>query len=576
MADRSRARRGACLPGRLALVPVVLVVLGALPWSAGPARAQAASTPGPVRFEAGEGTTIELGDGRRFLDTVELRLAPDGSTVLVNELGMDDYVAGVAEMPPRWPLEALKAQAVAARTYAWWSIRRGTFERRGLGYDICATVACQVFRGAEVVEESSHGDRWRRAVRETSGQVLLEEDGGPILARYFSTSGGRTLPNEAVFPSSGPRDYLVGTEDPDDGVSPLHRWTAEFSRRELDDVFSRGATLADAVPVADIRRRGPVMDPGAEVVVTGKDGTQVTVGAVELRRFVSSVAPERHPERFPGRRADGRRLPATLPSSRFSVEVDEQRVVFEGRGWGHAVGMGQYGARGKALRGLTHEEILAAYYNGLRPRHADDVPERVRVGLDAGAETVVGADGPLRVVAGDTEVATGALGSWTVERGDGRLRLREPEGRGRALEVAPTRLAAARPRAHGPVVVSAEVNKPAQLALRVADRDGATVLGRDLGVVEAGEHVATWRLRDARGQPVGDGEYRVALEAVDEQDRRAGSAVDVTVSRPAEPAAGDEPRSGARAGEGALPWLAASLVVAAAVGVAVALRRRRS
>src|SRR5690606_35927857 len=73
----------------------------------------------PLVFDAGAGAVLELADGRRYLDRLELR-DPGDDQVLINDLTTDDYVAGVAEMPGRWHLEALKAQAVAARTYAWY------------------------------------------------------------------------------------------------------------------------------------------------------------------------------------------------------------------------------------------------------------------------------------------------------------------------------------------------------------------------------------------------------------------------------------------------------------------------
>jgi SpoIID/LytB domain protein len=280
------------------------------------ARADGALTlDGPVRLVGGEDVLISV-DGTRYHDTIEL--AADGQ--VINELGMERYVAGVAEMPSRWPLEALKAQAVAARTYAWWSAERGVHD----GFDICATTACQVFRGAEVVLDG--GERWAEAVAATGGEVLQRPDGAPILARYFSTSGGRTYANEDVFPSTGPSPYLVAIDDPFDAVSPYHRWQVRFSREEFDEILSRGERLAATVPVAEVARTGAVDDVQARFRVSGLDGTVVEVGAVELRQFLSLVAPERFGDRFPTRRADGLRpLPTTVPSSRFTVEITGTR-----------------------------------------------------------------------------------------------------------------------------------------------------------------------------------------------------------------------------------------------------------
>lgn len=550
-------------PGALAALVTGLLSAGLL---AAPGVAGAEELTGStVRFEGGPGVVFELDDGRRFADVLELRAAGDGSMVLINDVTMDDYLSGIAEMPPRWHAEALKAQAVAARTYAWRSMQRGTFEDRG--YDICATVACQVFRGVEVVEDHPLGERWRDAVLETSGEVLLDDEGRPILARYFSTSGGRTLPNELAFPEDGAFPYLLGGEDPDDEISPLHRWEVEFTREEFEDVLSRGSTLSAAVPVAAVERRGDLVDPRAEIVVIGEDGTEVGLPAVRFREFVSRVAADRHPDRFPGLREDGRPMPTTLPSSRFEVAVGEDRVVVEGRGWGHGVGMGQYGAHAKALRGLDHDEILASYYNGLVPERHGDVPERVRVGLDVADEVEVRGDAPVRILVDGAEVAERALGGWRVRADAQALRLAPPEGRGAQLRVAPTSLATTFATDDHRVVVETEVNKPVELALRVTDAAGETVLVRDLGVADPGDHAATWRFADDQGQRVADGDYRLALVATDEQGARDGEPVEVTV----ETAASER-----------VPWasrlVGAALALVAVTGVVatIVLRRRRA
>jgi SpoIID/LytB domain protein len=523
-----------------------------------------ATVEGPLRFEAGEGVVLELSDGRRFLDTLELRGRGDG-TLLVNELSMDAYVEGVAEMPSRWHLEALKAQAVAARTYAWYSIRLGTFA----DYDICATVACQVFRGADVVLGSSTGERWREAVAATRGQVLLDDDGLPILARYFSTSGGRTYPNELAFPQEGPRPYLVGTEDPADAVSPYHRWQAVFSRDEFDDILARGETLGPASPIADIERDGSVHDPTATIRVTGQDGTTAEVPARDFREFVSRVAVSTFPDRFPGPRADRLRpLPDTLPSSRYEFEVTDDEVIVHGRGWGHGVGMGQYGALGRAEEGEAYEEILAAYYDGRTPTTSDDLPARVRVGTDAADEVSVRGAGPVRIVAGGEVIWERALGRWTAARDGGSWTLTPPEGHDDELTVTPTRPAPGLDTADDAIVVETEVNKPALLRLEVTDTAGETVLRRDLGVADPGLHAATWRYEDDGGSAVPVGRYALTLVAEDAAGDRAGEPHEVTVERTRSSVAED-----LRGQASSLPVLAVVLVLAAAAAL-LALRRR--
>jgi SpoIID/LytB domain protein len=542
--------------------------------------AEGVTVAGPVRFELTDGGLLQIADGRRYRDTLELRAQGD-ATVAVNELSLDDYVAGVAEMPSRWPPEALKAQAVAARTYAWYSQGLDAFD----GYDLCATVACQVFIGADKVLEDAGGERWQQAVDATAGEVLVH-DGGPILARYFSTSGGRTYANEEAFPNEGPRPYLVSIEDPDDAVSPYHRWTARFTREEWDTILAQGETLGATVPVAEVERIGAVDDPNASIRVTGEDGTVAEVGARALADFLTRIAPQRFPDRFPGARSDGLRpLPSTVPSSRFAPSVTDEGVVLEGQGWGHGVGLGQYGARGRADRGETYEEILAAYYDGLSPSRTDDAPDRVRVGFEVADELAIIPDHPVRIVADGEEVTARTFGRWTVTRDGDGFRLVPPPQDAAALEVAPTRTEET---VDDAVVVATEVNKPVLLRLEVTDGGGTQVLQQELGVADAGSHAATWRFYDDTGEVVDPGRFQVALVAEDAVGTSAGQPVEVEVSAAAAAAAertleaqGTEAAAGVRT----LPELAGAAIRALVVALAllavvllavVTLRRRRT
>lgn len=529
----------------------------------------------PLRFEAPDGVVMELESGRRLVDTVEFRPSPRGGTIVIAEMDLDTYVAGLAEMPGHWPMEALKAQAVAARTYAWYEAASGTYQERGLHYDICATTACQVFRGHSVVETPVTGDRWQQAVDETSNQVLLH-DGAPILARYFSTSGGQTRDNEDIFPSSGPFPYLEGIEDPDDAISPLHTWEARFTRAQFDDLLSRGETLSATVPIDEahvVQEGGGVPD---RVVVTGQDGTTAEVTAGELRSFLNDVAPATFPDDFPGPRSDGGRLPSTVPSSRYTFEVTDDEVVLHGSGWGHAVGMGQYGARGKADRGLSYVEILETYYNGVTPTTTDAAPDRLRVGLaDDVDQLSLSADGPLTVRAGDTVLTERGFGTWTVQASaDATSRLVAPPGYGAPLVAEPTTATRRHPFPVETVGLETVVNKPAELVIEVRD-GGEVVQRRSVGVVDRGRHGARWSLRAGDG-PVDPGRYEVALLAVDEDGTEAGIPVPIEVvaaGRGGQMTSVLAERAPVRA-PGDLP-AAAMLLAAAAGGLAGAGVRRR-
>jgi SpoIID/LytB domain protein len=498
-----------------------------------------------LRFVAPEGALVEVSGiptARRFLDTVEVLPRRSGVEV-VNELGFDAYLYGLAEVPQSWPEAVLDAQVIAARTYAWRSVQRGAFP----DHDICATVACQVFRGAEVLL-GPDGDRWRDAVDRTSGRVLLFE-GEPILARYFSTSGGRTYANEEVFESSGPRPYLRAIADPYDALSPLHRWEVRFTREEFDALLAGGRTLSAVVPVARVERLGPADDPRADVRITGVDGRTVTVRAIVLRDFLSSRAAELSPDRFPPLRPDGaRRLPSTVPTTRYDIEVTPDAVVLHGLGWGHGVGMGQWGAHARALAGHSAEDILAAYYAGLTPVLDPALPPRIRAGMgqarrDEDGVVEVRLTAPTRVrTTGGRDVSL-SLGVWRIEPVPGALIVTPPAGDREPLRVTATTTTpgvtwgpGATPGSIHPgdseaTDLRVEVNKPVLLRLVVTREDGLNVLTRDLGLVERGVHWVRW-FHDSDGTDrVPAGRYLVRLVATDATGTEAGEASGVLVLR---------------------------------------------
>jgi stage II sporulation protein D len=158
-----------------------------------------------------------------YRGSIEVRVDGSGVTA-INELDMDSYLRGVVagEMPSSWPLEALKVQAVAARTYALAT------RKDGGAFDQFPDTRSQVYRG--VTGESVPSDA---AVRATSGQIVTYA-GEPAVTYYFSTSGGHTENVEFSFVGSLSKPWLVGVPDPYDTQSPYHRWTVRFSAAALD------------------------------------------------------------------------------------------------------------------------------------------------------------------------------------------------------------------------------------------------------------------------------------------------------------------------------------------------------
>lgn len=527
---------------------------------------------GPVRFEAPDGVVLDTGD-RRYAGTLEATVDADGGMTVVDELSTDAYLEGVAEVPVSWPDEALRAQVIAARTYAWWELRQGAWAEAG--FDLCGTQACQVFAGRDVVEQDPTG-RWAAAVAATSGEVLVDDRGDPLLARYSSSNGGRSIANVERFPDDGDLPHLQPVDDPFDEVSPWHRWQVRFPWDDLDAILARGQRLSAAVPVAEVGLE-PIAGGPDEVVVTGRDGTEVAVGVDEFRFFVTRTAPDVAPDRYPPAGPDGDRLPTTLLSSQLTFTASDEGLVVDGRGFGHGVGMGQYGALGRARAGQDHRQILAAYYGGVTPVVADDLPTTLRVGVAQDAEELrVRLPSPVPVVVGDTVLTERGLGTWQVRpRADGTLQVVAPEGFGAPLVVAPTVAGVDRVSPTGVVRLGTVVNKPVELVVEVRDAAGQVLRTTSAGVVDAGRHEVDWSVAGDGGGSgvVADGQVEVALVGVDEQGERAGAPTTVTVTTTDTAAPTPGPTT-APAWE-SWRWPASvAAVVALAGGVLVVLRRR--
>jgi len=203
-----------------------------------------------------------------------LRAVPSGGTFdLVNVVGLEDYLKGVVprEMPATWgddAFEALKAQAVAARTYALATISPGEV------FDLFDDTRSQVYGGL-----AGEDPRTSRAVERTRGRVLTY-DGEVITAFFFSTSGGRTEDVQHVFTSSPPRPYLVSVPDPYDRLSPYHVWPdpPTFSARRL------GRLLRVNGPVVEITVLSRGSSPRVrEALVTTRSGQQTVLSGATLK-----------------------------------------------------------------------------------------------------------------------------------------------------------------------------------------------------------------------------------------------------------------------------------------------------
>ena len=385
-----------------------------------------------------EGSTVEVAvagegylemNGRRYRGPFRITAESDGVSV-VEVTALDTYLEGIREVPFSWNVEALAAQVVAARTYLAWTMIGGRTETgRRIGYDICATAACQVYAGVEAVL-AEEGDRWREAVARTSGEILLH-DGQPARAYYSSTTGGRTRNIEDIWPGSDPAPYLVGVPSPGE-ESPFVSWSWELPaylmERLLREADVAGGRVRSITTTTTDNGQGPWM-----IDIVSDTGT-VSLDTWALRSRINAAA-SIMPERLPATTPEGRTYPTTILSPEYSIRREVRVLrsggdahtnpyyVVEGAGWGHLIGMSQFGAQAMAEQGASYPEILAHYYGGLTPVSGGEfLPEQVAVGLVIGAEAVrVSTDAVLSVTLDGVELEVPDPGAWKFKWEEGRL-----------------------------------------------------------------------------------------------------------------------------------------------------------
>lgn len=311
-----------------------------------------------LRVESPSADGFVVIDGRPYRGAVELDRGADGVRI-VNVIGLEDYLVGVvsAELGARRPeeLAAAMAQAVVARTYALRN--RGRWEADG--FDLLAGVASQVYRGAGAEDSVS-----RAAVEATAGEVLMY--GNDLIdAFYSSTCGGHTEAGSAVF-AGADRPYLQARPDLDPNgrawcaISPRFRWSRRWTGRELESVLRRtlaaeGLSTARAKDLREVRvlSRTPAGHI-ASLELVGLQG-RTTVRGAAIRRVLSPPAG------------------GILESTDFTVRIGRtggriERLEVDGQGFGHGVGLCQWGAIGRARAGQGYGEILLSYFPGTELR----------------------------------------------------------------------------------------------------------------------------------------------------------------------------------------------------------------
>ncbi|GAB4535351.1 MAG: SpoIID/LytB domain-containing protein [Thermodesulfovibrionia bacterium] len=297
-------------------------------------------------------------EGARSLGTVNGKIIVNGEVYsgnlevigdsnglyVIKELPLEDYVEGVvsAEGGKDWELEALKAQAVIARTYAILYIENNPKK----GFHLTSTIMNQAYK------EGDNSPLIKRAVKETEGEVLVYND-RPINALYHSVCVGKTEIPEEVWGN----DYPTVTSPPGTVTSPpgtvtsppylksvdcntkdtpYDNWQRRFSIPNLERAI--GIDGIKDIEVVDYTLTGRV-----RTLRFKTEGSLIEIKATELRRMLGYKE---------------------LPSTDFSVRIEGDSVIFDGRGWGHGVGLSQWGAQEMAKNGKDYREILEHFYPG--------------------------------------------------------------------------------------------------------------------------------------------------------------------------------------------------------------------
>jgi stage II sporulation protein D len=269
-------------------------------------------------------------NGKSYRGMFELSVQ-NGKLLVVNQLPLEQYLVGVinSEISSTWPMESIKTQAVIARTFAVAKRK----ERSKALYHLESTVMDQAYEGSD--EEDS---RAARGVVETQDEVLTY-NGTVIQAFYHANSGGRTEASQNVWGIALP--YLQGVECQYGLTSTTSSWEQSLPLSKIEAALKSFKIYG----LTDIKS-GPRNNRGRlkNLVLVTERGN-VTLLATKFRMAVGSTV---------------------IKSTNFAVRVDSGTAYFTGSGYGHGVGLCQYGAKQRALDGFRYNEILSYYYPGAK------------------------------------------------------------------------------------------------------------------------------------------------------------------------------------------------------------------
>lgn len=271
-------------------------------------------------------------NGRKYRG--EVRLINQNSVMqVINVLDLEEYLCGVVprEMPYNWQLEALKAQAVAARTYTLNCLEKRKEQNRI--YDLKSTIADQVYGGYNDEKPTSN-----TAVNATNSEILVY-NGKPILAVYHGNSGGALEDDTEVFRTNLP--YLKGKPDKFAVISPNYIWSRKLTADELQTRLNKSEISLgkiDNVELSKIAESGRVRE-----ITFYYQNRKTILSGVTFRNLMGTTF---------------------IRSTLFTLDKQGDTYIFSGKGSGHGVGMSQCTAQNMAEQGINYLEILSYFYPG--------------------------------------------------------------------------------------------------------------------------------------------------------------------------------------------------------------------
>lgn len=263
----------------------------------------------------------------RYRGNFELKIV-SGNIMPINRVYAEEYLYSVvpSEIGNNFPDEAIKAQAVAARTYLYFNLGGAKYSY----CDMLDNISSQMYLGYD-----REVAKINKLVNETFNEILVY-NGKVIQAFFHSTSGGKTASNENVWPSGKPIPYLRSVDDSENGtISPRHSWILELTKNEFNKLAGFDVDKIDIIEVGEGRVK--YLD------LVGKVRKKIT--GEELRRIIGVTK---------------------LNSTMFTLSETEDKYIFTGNGFGHGLGMPQYSAYTMAEKGKSYIDILTYYYTGVK------------------------------------------------------------------------------------------------------------------------------------------------------------------------------------------------------------------